>query len=455
MKFGILIFIWILLFNNSLIQGQEQLLAIDSLYMASIDHFYENAEKVKSEIWEGMKIAPICLFRVNGPALLYNHPSPPESFIKVSDRLYIGEQKDLQLFGATQAEINGVLTAIVDYGLNHYSCIEEVYAELFHELHHVYQRNFIKQIKFDNPAVLLIYPENYKNDGLKLFEQETLYKLCFERDNNSFQKLLNQFYSCRLQREQIIGDFIRYEETVENMEGPAFYCEYKYYSQFSSYNKALKANYYEKHFFGPLTTPFYGRKSLRHRHLAAGMAMCFILDNHFKDWQSEYYSKDLSLYDFFIHKFTPQKEELEIDSMYYQLSKFYTHQELLGHQNSFNNFVAQPGIKVTLNFNQSPQFKGFDPMHAESINDSTILHKTFLRLSGSGNDDIFVTNKEVVTVIDKEIWFVKKVILFAPEEGILINNDRIEIIVEGKNVLWYGKLKMKAENEIVFNCELE
>lgn len=234
MKFRILIFIWILLFNNSLIQGQEQLLAIDSLYMASIDHFYENAEKVKSEIWEGMKIAPICLFRVNGPALLYNHPSPPESFIKVSDRLYIGEQKDLQLFGATQAEINGVLTAIVDYGLNHYSCIEEVYAELFHELHHVYQRNFIKQIKFDNPAVLLIYPENYKNDGLKLFEQETLYKLCFERDNNSFQKLLNQFYSCRLQREQIIGDFIRYEETVENMEGPAFYCEYKYYCQFSS-----------------------------------------------------------------------------------------------------------------------------------------------------------------------------------------------------------------------------
>lgn len=185
------------------------------------------------------------------------------------------------------------------------------------------------------------------------------------------------------------------------------------------------------------------------------MAMCFILDNHFKDWQSEYYSKDLSLYDFFIHKFTPQKEELEIDSMYYQLSKFYTHQELLGHQNSFNNFVAQPGIKVTLNFKQSPQFKGFDPMHAESINDSTILHKTFLRLSGSGNDGIFVTNKEVVTVIDKEIWFVKKVILFAPEKGILINNDRIEIIVEGKNVLWYGKLKMKAENEIVFNCELE
>jgi hypothetical protein len=453
MKIRILALLLIVWFNTSLIHGQEQLLAIDSIYLTSIDEFYKKAEKAKSEIWAGMKLAPICLFRVNGPALLFNHPSPPESFIKVSDSLYLGEQQELQLFGATQVEINGTLTAIVDYGLAHYSGQEEVYAELFHELHHVYQRNFVKQIKFDNPAVLLVYPENYLNDGLKLFEQETLYKLCFESDSSSFRKLLNQFYSCRLAREQQIGDFMKYEETVENMEGPAFYCEYKFYTQSSSISEVLKANYIEKHFFSPLTTPYYGRKSLRYRHLAAGMALCYLLDKHFSNWQAAYYSQNLSLYDFFIDKFAPQKLDLAMDSVYVQLSKFHTSQELLGHQHSFHNFISQAGIKITLSFDQNPHFKGFDPMHAESLNDSTILHKTFLKLSGSRDNEIFITHNEVATIIDKEIWFVKKVILFAPEAAISINNDRIEVDVEGKKVLWTGKLKMRTDNELFFNCD--
>jgi hypothetical protein len=453
MKLKFQIFFSILLLYPFQIQGQEPLIQIDSLYISSIDRFYKNAEVVKNEIWEGMELAPLCLFRINGPALLYNHPSPPESFTRVADRLFIGEQQELQLFGSTQAEINDVLTAIVDYGRAGYSGKEEVYAVAIHELHHVYQRNYIKQIQFDNPAVLLTYPENNLNDGLKLFEQETLYKMCFEQDRESFQMLLNQFYSCRLEREQIIGDYLKYEESVENLEGPAFFSEYQYYSKFSPVNKAVKKNYYEKHFFGPLTTPYYGRNSLRHRHLAAGMAMCFILDNNFDNWQSDYYSKELTLYDYFISRFKPQKKNLEIDSVYYQLSAFHTPQEVLGHQNSLNNFLSQPGIRITLNFNKSPQFKGFDPMNAESVNDSTILHKTILRLSGSGNNEIFITNKQAVTIIENKIWFVRKVHLFAPEEGIMLDNNQIQVRVEGKTVNWSGSLKKQNEKEIVFNCE--
>lgn len=453
MKIKTQFFFWILLFNTSIIHGQEPLMAIDSLYISSIARFYKNAEVVKNEIWEGMELAPLCLFRINGPALLYNHPSPPESFIRVTDSLYIGEQQALQLFGSTQAEINGVLTAIADYGFAHYSGKEELYAVAIHELHHAYQRNCIEHREFDNPAVLLTYPENYINDGLKIYEQQTLYQLCFEQDRERFQTLLNQFYSCRLERERIIGDFINYEEAVENMEGPAFYSEYQYYSKFSQVNEQVKKNYYEKYFFGPLTTRYYGRNSLRHRHLAAGMAMCFILDNHFDNWQTEYYSKELSLYDYFISRFKPHKKEIEIDSVYYQLSEFHTEQEVLGHKNSLNNFFAQPGIRITLNFDQTPQFRAFDPMNAESINDSTILHKTILRLAGNGKDELFITNKQAVTIIEDEIWSVRKVLLFAPEEGIMLNNNQIEVRVEGKIVNWSGSLKKQNEKEIVFNCE--
>ena len=124
--------------------------------------------------------------------------------------------------------------------------------------------------------------------------------MCFTNDINDFQKLLNQYYSCRIKREEIIDDYMRYEEAVENMEGPAFYCEYKFYNQFALFDEVLKENYIQNHFFGVLTTPFYGRKSLRQRHLAAGMAMCFILNKHFDNWQSDYYTENLSLYDFFM-----------------------------------------------------------------------------------------------------------------------------------------------------------
>ncbi len=449
LKYLVVIYLFL---SNLSIYAQGQFMAIDSLYLSTISSFYKNTENKKDAIWKGMKLAPVCLYRINGPALLYNHPNPSGNFKKVTDKLYLGEQKDLQLFGATQMEINGTLTAIVDYGLVRYSNTVEVYAELFHELHHVYQRNSFKQIGFDNPAILLTYPENYENDGIKLYEQNLLYRMCFEKNTETFKKLLNQFYSCRIKRESIIGTYIKYEKSVENTEGPAFFCEYKNYDMFAPFDKETKDNYNQKHFFSILTNSFYGRENLRKRHLASGLAMCIILDKYFNNWQVEYYSKKTDIFDFFISKFKPEKEELKINKEYFDLSKFHTKQIILNHHISLNKFNSQQGKKITLKFYKYPQFRGFDPMHAESINDTTVLHKTFLRLSGGEKNELFITNKDVVTITDKEIWFVEKVILFVPKQNILIKNNRIMIDIEGVTISWSGEIKMKDENEIIFNC---
>ncbi len=452
MNFKYLIIACLLLFNQAFISAQEPLTAIDRQYLASVVHFYEMAEHSKNEVWEGMELAPVCLFRIDGPAFLYKHPNPPGNFIQLSDELYVGKQRHLELFGATQVEINGVLTAIVDYGASRYSCTDEAYAELFHELHHVYQRNNVKQIGFDNPAVLLNYPENHVNDGIKLYEQKLLFSMCFNNDEETFRHLLNQFYSCRLMRGQIIGDYLNYEKTVENMEGPAFYSEYKFYNRFTSVNGTIKDNYNQKHFFGILTTPLYGRNNLRTRHLASGMAMCIILDKKYDNWQKEYYSKNESLYDFFISKFKPQEETIEIDSMYFKLSRHHTGQEILKHQASLNNFNAQQGIKIQLHFNHHPQFEGFDPMNAESLNDSIILHKTMLRLSSGKHNSLFVTNNKVLTIVDGEIWKVKKVVFFAAADSITIREDKISVDINGKTITWSGTPGMKTGKEIIFNC---
>ena len=450
--FWITILSCITVFNTTRVNGQETLLPIDSLFISTVDSFYKNAEYTKGEIWKGMKLAPVCLFRINGPALLYMHPNPPKGFTKIADELYIGLQKDYQLYGATQVEINGVLTAIVDYSQPYYSSIGAAYAELFHELHHVYQRTFIKQIKIDNPATLLKYPENYINDAIKLFEQRTLYKMCFESNSERFQSLLNQFYSCRLKRKQIIGNYLEYEETVENMEGPAFYCEYKFYNQYGYLERVLKQNYNHKHFWGVLTTPFYGRDNLRQRHLASGMAMCFILDKHFNDWKYEFDNQEKSLYSFFISKFNTNIEQLDIDSVLFKFCQFHTKEIILMHQLSLNRFMSQQGVKITLEFKEIPRFEGFDPMNAEAINDSTILHSTMLKLSNSANNKLFVHNCNIVSVIDKEIWFTQKVILFVPNKLVEIVDNRINISCDGINITWQGVMKIRNDDEIIFSC---
>ena len=433
-------------------KGENQAMGFDHLYQDTIEKFYINAEIAIKEIWPDMKLAPVCLFRNNGPAILYNHPNPPKNFTRITDKLYLGKQKDLQLFGSTQMEINGTLTAIANYGYIHYSCIEEVYAELFHELHHVYQHNFINQIEFDNPAILLTYPEDSENDAIKNYEQKILFKMCFEQDSLKFQNFLNQLYSCRLKREQIINTYTKYEETVENMEGPAFYCEYKFYNQFASFNSILKENYNHKHFWGILTTPYYGRNKLRQRHLASGLAICYILDKYFVDWQKDYYSSNLSLYSYFISRFNPQKTELKIDHSFFSQSNFHTQNAILEHLLSYDKFNNQPGTKITLEFSETPKFEGFDPMNAEAINDSIILHSTMLKLSNGNNNKLFINNYRAITVINKEIWFVKKVILYVPEESIQIKNNRIIVDIEGNFISWAGEQKKRSETEIIFIC---
>lgn len=449
----VLTLILVLMIAVSNLKGQENILPIDSLYMATIEKFYENADKFRTEIWPGMKLSPICLYRENGPAFLYNHPNPPKYFKKINSNLYMGTQVESQLLGATQVDINGTLTAIIDYGLSIYTNPNDVYAELFHEMHHVYQRNEIHNIKHDNTATLLTYPENYKNDALKLYEQKIFYKLCFAEKEGEFQQLLNQLYNCRLKREELIGGkYSEYEKTVENMEGPAFYCQYKYHEKFSETDPLLTLNYSQKEFFSVLTTPFYGRNSLRYRHLASGMAMCYILDKHFNDWKKEYYTSENNLYDFFISKFDTKPSVLANKEISYEMASFYTQKEVEKHLVNYKKFDAQSGTKVTLYFKQSPQFDGFDPMNAESINDSIILHKTLLKLKGKEDDELFITNRTVVTFINNEIWYVNKVVFFVPYETLSLIHNKLVINSDGIIVKWSGETVKESKKEIVLNC---
>lgn len=432
--------------------GQKSLLPIDSLYMHSIERFYEFAEEHNDAIWPDMELSPVTLYRTGGPAFLYKHPKPPESFSKISDDLYMGLQSDLQLFADTITEINGILTAVVNYGRTNYGTVDEVMATLFHELHHAYQRMEFGDLNSGNTATGITYPENPGNDVLKQFEHRLLYEMSFTEDDRTFREFLNQFYSSRLKREELIGDYTDFERSIESFEGPAYYSEYQFHKRFSDQPESIKTNYYQNHFWEPLVSPYYGRDNLRLRHLSAGFAMCYLLDKYTTDWKKEYYQSKKSLFDFFVSKFKPVQSGLPDLEAQYAKSKFHIENQIADRKTELQRFNDQPGIKIILDFQSIPQFRGFDPVNAIAIDNSIILHKTFLRL---GNDDnqLFIENKDVITLVEDQIFSVDKVIIFVPDRAIDLQDDKIIIKDDGVKIQWSGAVTDSEENMIIVEGE--
>ncbi len=434
------------------VDAQVKLLPVDSLYMNSLEDFYRIAENNMDDIWPGMKPSPVCLYRVNGPAFLFNHPDPPPSFTKIKGKLYVGSQHEAGLFGSTQVDINGTPTAIVDYGREPHLDTMEVLAVLFHEMHHAYQQKHVKELDYENMTLLITYPENTDNDAIKNYEQLLLFKMCFAPDRNSFKGYLDQFFSCRERRAAIIGDYMDYEKDVESVEGPAFYSEYLFYDNFSECDELLKDNYIQNHFFGILNTSYYGRVGLRTRHLASGMAMSYIIDRYYNNWQEEFYESGEKLYDFFKSKFETRRLNVDIPDAFFTLSNFYVAKEIEKHQLNYEEFNSQNGIKISMEFNTKPGVRGFDPMNAEAINDSIILNKTLLRLM-NGDNSLFITNTPAVSIIGDEVWTIKRLIFFVDERSdIEYDGNKLVISLDGINVAWNADLQYENADSVLLRC---
>ncbi len=429
----------------------QKLEAIDSVFLNSIPAFSKNLESLRDSIWPDMKIGPYCIFRMNGPAFLINHPDPPENSVNLNGTVWLLKQPAEGFFGASQTSVNGTLTAHNDYGQLHYSSVNQFYAELFHELHHVYQRNFIKELKFDNPADLLTYPEDKNNFAIKQYENTLLLEMLLGPPDK-FRKNIDLFYTCRSKRKEIIGEkYMDYEKGAESIEGPSTYCEYRY-MQFTAAG-AVDREYINHRYLYQIADPIYSRNNLRGRCLLTGMAQCIILSRYFKNWQSEYYSSGLFLYDYFVKKMSPHKAILPDLSYDKAKANIFTLAEKQKHLLNYENFLGQTGTKLVLQFREFPEFRGFDPMHAEAINDSTIIHSTILNLA-KGENSLNIFNYNIVSVISEQIWFVKSVEIFVPESTINLDNNKLTIAQKGLvEISWKYTGKVRNGNEYTLTLE--
>ena len=375
---------------------------------------------------------------------------PPASAKPLKDGVYEFSQSEYSLLGTSQTEINHHLTAHNNYGQPQYISVNQFYSEVFHELHHVYQRTVVKTVQFDNPAELLTYPEDYRNDAMRQYEDELLLSM-LQGPSLQFQENLNRFFSCRLLRQTIIGkEYLDYEKSVESCEGPATYCEYRYMKAFA--NTPQEQQYIQKRFFEMLIEPAYGRDGLRNKRLLSGMVQCLLLDQKFKNWQPEYYRSGLTLNDFFFSKFKPWHVELPDRAVYLAKAKYFTAIEKNKHSINLESFNSQGGLKITLLFKSPPEFRGFDPMHAEAVNDSLILHTTLLKL-GKGADYFTAANERTATLVKGSIWKVKSVTFFAPRDKISLENNTLKY--EGPNIQvnWHYTAETQTDNGYLVTVE--
>jgi hypothetical protein len=442
-----LLAISLILFTHTTPLSAQTTTSLDSTYLAHLATFSKNAHTLASEIWPGMKIGPFCIFRVNGPAYILNHPQPPKEARLLHDSISIFKQSDYALAGTTQTPINNHLTAHNNYGQPMYVSVNQFYAELFHELHHVFQRTYVKPLKFDNPAELLTYPEDPHNDALKQYENEVLLEMLLG-PAEKFNENLNRFYSCRTLRKAVIGEkYSNYEKSVESAEGPATYCEHAYMKKYGT--TATEQEFIHRRFYYSLVEPTYGREGLRNKHLLSGMAQCIILTRRFKNWQTEYYNSGMPLNDFFFSKLPGKQVTLPALASYEAKTQYFTMQEKEKHRKNLDAFNSQPGRKITMIFTTQPEVRGVDPMHAEAVNDSLILHPTLLKL-GKGTNSFTAINHNTLARINKQIWVVKRVTFFVPASATKFENGVFTCKNGEVSVQWkYAKHEENGNEHII------
>lgn len=437
-------------------QLPDYVTAIDQLYAGKLVSFYSEIERLAGVVWPEMKLCPVCIYRQGGPAFLYKHPNPPETFTSVGDGIWLGQQADLQLFGATPFDINGVLTAI-----NHYDRkdqpLECFHAELFHEMHHVYQSNNMSPPRWDDVALVITYPELVENDALKIYENRILAQLVLFDEPQIFQELLNNLYTCRLKRQTIIGDaHLDMEKRVESVEGPATYCQYKYLESRdkTGWDKTLFQTARQQEFFWLLCQPEYGRYHLRHRLLMTGLAQCLILSRQgIPNWQKEYFDGSLLLNDFFFTKLPasqapiPENEDLKAAAL------FFLNQTQKDRSQRLIKFEHQEGIRVKAQFKTLPECQGIDPMNAEAMDAGVVMHNTMLKLGWGENAMSFLTGG-VLTNIRSSVWEIESLEFFLEDrEQLKIEGGMIVMNSEGRQLRWKGRIVSDSEKEISMELE--
>lgn len=361
------------------------------------------SERLKN-YWDGFNPVAFAVFNEKD-VFLFNHP-------KCKGEPYTKLVKTKEFHACTCILFEEVPTAIVDTTL--YNSFEDIYSLLVHESFHVFQ-HLSEESRYPDEILGFNYPIDFKNIQLRILERKRLFEAFVSTDLKKKQQKINEFITLRDKRTELFPEYLEYENSVETIEGPAFYVEYQALKDVSS-NKENVISKYAKQLIDNNLSHINIRSSCYN----SGLFICLLLDDISKDWKVEFTKSKLNLYQFF-KKTYPNYTYIEIniannsEEVSQVINKAKTTK-----LRAFENFNKLEGIKLTIS--GAINLVGFDPMNITQLN-TQALHHNFLSMKLM-NKEYFI-DQPVCTMFENNFREVQLIQLFLNQPPIHMDNRLI------------------------------
>ncbi|MGE7024311.1 hypothetical protein [Solibacillus cecembensis] len=345
-------------------------------------------------IWPNFKGVAIAIYDEND-VYVFQHPKfPNEPFVKIL--------KDERFFADTLLIFEDHPTAIVDK--NRYETFPQLMAIVVHELFHGFQ--YLQEEKrFPNEISGVMYTDDAQNIAYRVKERTLLADaLLLKRESEKLQAL-KQFISIRKKRAMQFPEFVKYEQLMETIEGPAFYCELKTYLQVTKQTLDDVFHLYGRTLIDGQESMLAIRKSC----YDSGLFICLALDEWRPNWKKQYFDEQLTVFEL-LEQISDSKIDVEVESNEdaYSIAKIMNQHKEQQVQQFFNNenyLVELTGpMKIT----------SIDPMNMTHWN-GYVLHKQFVKIKFQENEVTFM--QPILTCISEgDLWNIISIQFYSNEK---------------------------------------
>ena len=371
--------------------------------MLNFNNLGETINRNINYYWKDFNLVAFALYDKEN-VYLYNHPKfPPHS------KPYHVFKWNKQFNGANTLIIyEEYPTAIVN--LDYYNDMENIYAIVLHELFHGLQ--YLQEEKrFPNEFLGMTYPLLKENVELRNRERRCLYNAVTSTSKTQKLNYLKNFINLRENRRKYIENFLDYENSIETVEGPAFYVESHAYSHISSKKHDIVLNKYGKDLLDNKESTFNLRKSC----CSSGLFICLIIEEINPNWKDLFFETDKLLYD--LLKDVVEWEANEISNVEISMNtKSIIDYIRKDKQHVFKEFESKEGYHLLITGDIIS--KGFDPMNIVA-NETQLLHKNFLSILI--NDIEYHISQPVITHYKEKYNLISKLHIVLDKEPVYKN----------------------------------
>ncbi|MGE7879055.1 hypothetical protein [Peribacillus muralis] len=390
-----------------------------------LDRIAEDLVQAKLEnYWSGFELVAYALYDKR-KVYLFNHPK----FSNNPQCTYHILSWDIQFTGDTMILYEEYPTAIVN--LDSYKDYEDIYSVLIHELFHGYQ--YIKDEKrFPDEMMGITYPLSQENVELRNQERANLYLAFLEHNIIKKKHYLHTFIALREKRTAKFEEYLTYEKLIETIEGPAWYVEFRAYSEKTSKDCDSVLTKYAQQ----LINKYESTSSIRRSCYSSGLFLCLLLNELSPGWMESFFDRKETLYELLIQQEGDYMENSIADVKISSETVEVVHLAIEKKWKAVEEFNKQEGIHLYIEGEITAV--SFDPMNIIPLEDR-LLHKSFIKVRMNNED--FLIQQPVIAHIDDGIHNINKLHL-------IVENKPIEnidsLIIDGVGVI-KGRYK-KQEN---------